>query len=200
MIRTMLRVTCVALCAVVFAACGGGSDTSSGEGQDSENASQQQDSAGASSDAAAAVAIFLDAFRDFKCSSGWANRNGALGRTAYSGSGTCSASFPGGPGKYKVTLQAQAEFDGSSPYRVSINGKTIKQGNIPYSEGRLICDCPDPWRENCPDRVVTIDAGVHEVNKGDDIGYFGSDTYPCGGDSPHGAYAKWRGIDFTPVN
>lgn len=199
MIKIKLGITCVVLCTVVVAACGGGSDTSSGEGQDSENAAQEQGSSDVSSDAAQAVAIFLDAFKDFKCTSGWTNRNGALGRAAYSGSGTCTASFPGAPGKYRVTLQAQTEFDGSSPYRVSINGKTIQQGNIPYSEGRLICDCPDPWRENCPDRVVSIDAGVHEMNKGDNVGYFGSDTYPCGSDS-HGAYAKWRGIDFKPAN
>lgn len=199
MIKNVLSASRVVLIAITVTACGGGSDTSSGDGQDSEAAAQQQGLASTSSEATQAVAIFLDAFRDFKCTSGWTEREGALGRAAYSGSGTCSASFPGAPGKYKVTLQAQAEFDGSSPYSVSINGKTIKQGQIPYSEGRLICDCPDPWRENCPDRVISIEAGVHEVNKGDNIGYFGSDTYPCGSDS-HGAYAKWRGIDFTPVN
>lgn len=190
MIRNVLRVKCMALLSIAVVACGGGSDTSSGEGQDSTNAS---------SGATQAVEIFLDAFRDFKCSSGWSDRNGALGRTAYSGSGTCTGSFPGETGNYKVTLQAQSEFDGSSPYRVSINGKTIKQGRIPYSQGRLICDCPEPWRENCPDKVISIDAGVHQVNKGDNIGYFGDDTYPCGDDS-HGAYAKWRGITLMPVN
>lgn len=193
---------CLLLFAALLVSCGGGdADTSSGEGQESNTASS---GASASSETTAASEtpqtgdIFLNAFDDFRCTSGWTNRNGALGRAAFSGSGSCTAAFPGESGTYAVTLVAQSEFDGASPYEVRINGQTVKQGNIPFSKGSLICDCPD-WQTNCPDRVVNIDAGRRQVNNGDQVFYFGDDVYPCGDDT-HGAYAKWRGIDFRRLD
>lgn len=95
-----------------------------------------------------------------------------------------------------MALKAQLEFDGASPYRVSLNGNTIKEGKYPYSQGDLICDCPD-HKKNCPDKIIDINAGTHQINTGDIIEFWGSDVYPCGDDS-HGAYAIWRGITFTP--
>lgn len=178
------------LCVGFLSACSGGSgeDTSSGgEGTNQEPAATAE---------AQLTRIFLDAFRDFNCTSGWTNRHGGLGRAPYSGSGSCSATFPGESGTYNVALRAQLEFDGASPYRVSINGTTIKQGEYPYSQGKLICDCPD-HEENCPDEIINISAGTRQINKGDTIEFWGSDVYPCGDDS-HGAYAIWRGISFNP--
>ena len=142
------------------------------------------------------TAVFLNAFSDFSCTSGWTTRRGGLGRAPYAGSGSCSAAFTGTSGTYSVTLKAQLEFDGSSPYRISVNGNTIDSGNYPYSQGELICDCPD-HEKNCPDKVIDIGAGRHQINKGDIIEFWGDDVYPCGSDS-HGSYAIWRGISFTP--
>lgn len=142
--------------------------------------------------------IYLDAFDDFSCSSNWANRDGARGLKAHSGSGSCSASFPGKPGKYRITVRIQTEFDGKSPYKVSVNGQTIHSGNYPLSSS-LYCDCPkDDWRKVCPDKNVTIDCGTVALNTGDKIGFWGQDHYPCGGNN--GSYAKWHGMTFTLVN
>lgn len=136
------------------------------------------------------------AFSDFNCSGGWSNRDGALGLTAGAGSGTCDLAFPGGSGKYQVTVKIQTEFDGNPIYRVSINGNTIKEGTYPTSTKSVQCRC-DNWRKNCPDRNVNIDAGVHVIRTGDIVQFYGKEVYPCG---KHGAYAKWHSITFTPVN
>jgi len=184
----------------MIASCSGGSSSGGSESVEAEtgaeNTTAENTTAENTTPAIAASEIFLNAFDDFSCSSGWTNRRGGLGRAPYSGSGTCKATFPGESGFYAVSLQAQTEFDGSSPYAVSINGNTILEGRYPYAQGELICDCPDPWRENCPDRRVDLEAGIREINTGDTIGFFGDDVYPCGDDS-HGSYAIWRGMTFV---
>jgi hypothetical protein len=140
--------------------------------------------------------IFLDAFDDFSCSANWTDRDGALGLSPHSGSGTCTAEFPGEPGNYLITIKIQTEFDGRSPYEVTVNGTVIKQGEYPLSSS-LYCDCPlDDWRSVCPDKDVTVDCGTHALKPGDTIGFWGDEVYPCG---DHGSYAKWHGMTFTPV-
>lgn len=136
--------------------------------------------------------IFLDAYT-FNCTSNWTNRDGPLGLVAYSGSGTCNKTFPGESGTYKLVLNAVTEFDGQSPYRVAINGSTIKEGTYPLSyPGLCETDCPlENWRSVCPDRSNNIDLGTHTINQGDTIEFWGDDVYPCG---EHGSYAKWYGI------
>jgi hypothetical protein len=141
--------------------------------------------------------VRLDAFRHFNCSSEWTNRDGGWGLRAGSGSGTCTAAFPGLTGRYRVALMAQLEFDGSPNFKISLDGATIAAGSYPTSKGELMCSCPN-WRVNCPDRIVPIDAGVHEIKQGAAIEFFGQEVYPCGGS--HGAYAKWRELVFTPAN
>ena len=160
----------VLMASIVVSSCGGGSSSGGTAGDSAEVEAEN------TTEVITASEIFLNAFNDFSCSPGWTNRNSGLGRAAYSGSGTCKASFPGESGAYSVFLLAQTEFDGSSPYAVSINGNNIKEGRYPYSTGSLKCDCPEPWREHCPDRVVTISAGTHEINNGDSIGFFGDDV------------------------
>lgn len=135
--------------------------------------------------------IWMDAFSAWNCGGNWTERDGALGLTAYSGNDSCSISFPGESGTYQLVLAAQTEFDGQSPYRVSINGQTVSQGNYPWSSA-LKCDCPlDNWRAVCPDQNTDIDLGTHNLNYGDVIEFWGADDYPCGA---HGSYAKWHGI------
>jgi hypothetical protein len=147
---------------------------------------------------AATGTITLDAFDDFSCSSNWTDRDGSRGLKAYSGSGSCSASFPGSSGRYRITVKIQTEYDGKSPYKVSINGQTIKEGEYPLSSS-LYCDCPhDDWRSVCPDRNETVDCGTHSLKTGDTIGFWGDDVYPCG--ESHGSYAKWHSMTFTKVN
>ena len=141
--------------------------------------------------------VRLDAFRHFDCSSAWTNRDGGWGLRAGSGSGVCNAAFPGLSGRYRVVLMAQLEFDGNPIFKISVDGATIAEGSYPMSKGELICDCPN-WRVNCPDRIVPIDAGVHEIKQGAAIEFYGQEVYPCGGS--HGAYAKWRELVFTPAN
>ena len=134
--------------------------------------------------------IFLSAW-DFQCGSNWSNRDNAVGLNPYSGPGSCSISFPGQEGTYNLTLSAVNEFDGQSPYRVSINGVTIGEGEYDLSSP-LGCDCPlDNWREVCPDRTQYIPLGSHNLKPGDVIEFWGDDVYPCG---EHGSYAKWLGI------
>jgi hypothetical protein len=145
----------------------------------------------------AATPVSLSAFSNFACTSNWTHRDGALGLAAGSGSGTCQATFPGVPGVYRVTVRVQTEFDGSSPYQVMINGGVVHSGAYPLASP-LGCDCPlDQWRSVCPDRVVDLDAGAHQINTGDVIGFWGQEVYPCGS---HGSYAKWHAMIFTPVN
>ncbi|MEE4312873.1 MAG: hypothetical protein V2J11_00140 [Desulfofustis sp.] len=148
--------------------------------------------------AASSGTVTLDAFDDFSCSGNWTDRDGALGLAPYSGSGSCTASFPGASGRYRMTVKIVTEFDGMSPYKVSINGQTIKEGEYPLSSP-LHCDCPlDDWRSVCPDRSATLDCGTHSLKTGDVIGFWGDDVYPCG--DSHGAYAKWYSMTFTKVN
>ena len=117
------------------------------------------------------------------------------GLVAGSGSGRCAAVFPGQPGRYRVILIAQLEFDGSPEYKIAVDGETIAAGVYPPSKGEVICECPN-WRVNCPDRIVPIDGGVHEFNAGSTVEYFAAEVYPCGGS--HGAYAKWHELVFIP--
>ncbi|MCB2218235.1 hypothetical protein [Desulfofustis glycolicus] len=141
--------------------------------------------------------ISLNAFQSFSCTSNWSNRDGALGLTAHTGSGTCFTTFPGKSGSYQITLIAQTEFDGRSPYQISINDQVVSAGSYPLSSS-LYCDCPlDQWYIVCPDRNVTIDAGIHAIKTGDKISFWGDQVYPCG---DHGSYAKWHGMTFTPAN
>lgn len=139
--------------------------------------------------------IRLSAFTDFSCSKEWTNRDGGLGLRAGAGSGVCRVAFPGASGSYRVTLMAQLEFDGNPKFKIDVDGSTIAEGNYPMSMGKLICDCPN-WRVNCPDRIVPIDAGVHDIKQGALIEFVGAEVYPCGGN--HGAYAKWHELVFTP--
>jgi hypothetical protein len=139
--------------------------------------------------------IWLDAW-DFNCGGNWADRDGALGLKPYAGPGSCSISFPGAAGTYNLTLTAVDEFDGRSPYRVSINGATIKEGTYDLSSP-LGCECPlDNWRQVCPDRSQYIGLGRHNLKPGDVIEFWGDDVYPCG---EHGAYAKWLGIQADKI-
>lgn len=140
--------------------------------------------------------VTLSAFSAFQCTSNWTNRDGALGLVAGTESGTCRVSFPGGPGVYRITVRVQTEYDGAPFYKVSGNGKTLHAGSYPLSKGSLICSCPN-WRKNCPDVVVSIDAGTHELKTGDTIEYYGKEVYSCG--PSHGAYAKWHEMIFTPL-
>ena len=195
MLRRVFVGICVLFSVGFLSACGGGSGevSSGGEGSSQEPATPADTQPTGD---VQLTRVYLDGFKDFNCSSGWTNRHGGVGRAPYSGSGSCSAEFPGESGIYSVALKAQLEFDGASPYRVSLNGNTIKQGEYPYSQGELICDCPD-HEENCPDKIIDINAGTHQINTGDIIEFWGSDVYPCGNDT-HGAYAIWRGISFNP--
>lgn len=199
MVRILSIVSCVFIGSALFS-CGGGSDDDGGgtaggtleTPQVTDTTTEEADQSKNTSST-----IKLDAFDDFNCSSGWGNRDGALGRIAYSGSGSCNATFKGTSGRYRITLSIRTEYDGESPYKVSINGTTIKEGSYPLSTS-LGCDCPhDDWRSVCPDRDRTIDLGTRTVNTGDKITFWGSDTYPCGDD--HGAYAKWHGMTFVLV-
>jgi len=144
------------------------------------------------------VFIKLGAFNEFKCTSNWTNRDGGLGLKVGSGNGTCQAPFTGGSGLYQVELLAQTEREGQSPYRISINGIQVSSGKFPFSQGELNCNCfRQPWQVYCPDVVVNLSAGTHQINTGDVIEYYGEEEYLCG---KHGAYSKWLGMTFTPVN
>jgi hypothetical protein len=181
------------------------SQSNQATGGDTE--SEEEDSAAASDPELIEVAeaqtnqelttVRLNAFQDFDCSSEWTVRDGGWGLRAGSGSGTCTAAFPGLTGRYRVALMAQLEFDGSPNFKISVDGATIAAGSYPTSKGELMCSCPN-WRVNCPDRIVPIDAGVHEIRQGAAIEFFGQEVYPCGGS--HGAYAKWRELVFTPAD
>jgi len=141
--------------------------------------------------------VTLNAFGDFNCTPNWGNRDGALGLIAYTGQGTCVAKFPGESGKYKLTIKVQTEFDGSPFYKVSINGKGVTSGNYPYSTGQLYCACPlETWTTSCPDRIIELNGGVVDIEKGDTVEFFGAENFGCG---EHGAYAKWHSMRFEPV-
>ena len=72
--------------------------------------------------------VFMNAFTDFACSPGWTNRDGALGRAPYSGSGTCEAPFPGPPGTYSVFLEAQTESDHDAAGKIHTPGIARREG------------------------------------------------------------------------
>lgn len=167
------------LSSIAIISCGGGSSSGGssggGDGTVTVDSSDQ---------------IFLSAFTDFACSPGWQNRNGGLGRAAYSGDGTCETPFPGESGVYAVYVQAQTEADGSSPYSVSINDETVSEGSMPYAYGSLQCSCST---DACPDVILNLGAGIHEIDNGDTVRFYGDDVYPCG---EHGSYAKWQGLIF----
>lgn len=156
------------------------------------NSSSDGESSSGGGGGATPYPVTLGAFKDFSCTSNWTNRDGALGLKAFSGDGTCKASFPGVSGKYSIALTAQTEFDGRSIYRVSINGVVVKSGTYPLSSS-VGCSCPN---NNCSDKNVDLDVGVHQVNKGDVIQFYGKENFGCG---KHGAYAKWHRLAFTPV-
>ena len=140
--------------------------------------------------------MVLSAFSDFSCSGNWSNRDGALGLTARTGSGSCQASFPGPSGDYRVTLTAQIEFDGNPPYALYINDAGAASGRYPLAPG---CegDChPDNWRSQCPDRKYNIDAGTHHISTGDTIKFYGEEDWNC---DDHGAYAKWHKLTFQRI-
>lgn len=179
--KMLLLTALIALFGLTACDSGGGSSSGGTE------------SAGPSSGNAPAPAkttIRLDAFSDFSCSSSWTNRNGARGLKAGSGSGTCKASFPGASGTYSVEIKVQAECDGSSRYRVSLDGSTVASGRFPYANGNLQCG-------ECPDRNRTITIGTFQVNNGASIALGGWEDYGC---DKHGAYAKWHEMIFKPVN
>ncbi|MEA1889643.1 MAG: hypothetical protein U9N50_07695 [Pseudomonadota bacterium] len=180
------KVAVFAFTAMMLAACNqSGESTSSGVGDDSNQP-------------LTATTVNLDAFNDFQCTSNWTNRDGGLGLTVGSGSGTCKTSFPGKSGIYQIELLAQTEREGQSPYRISINGNEVSSGKFPFSQGELICKCyKQPWAVYCPDVVMKLNAGTHQINYGDIIEYYGEEEYLCGA---HGAYSKWRGMVFNPVN
>jgi hypothetical protein len=94
-----------------------------------------------------------------------------------------------------MVLQVQAERDGAPGYRASLNGTVLREGNYPYACGKLMCNTS---YDKCPDSNKDINLGTHTVKKGDQVSFYGKETYPCG--SEHGAYAKWHKITFTPVD
>ncbi|PIE66281.1 MAG: hypothetical protein CSA26_01165 [Desulfobacterales bacterium] len=197
------------LASIIICSCSGGGDDNGTQGGNGEIT---QDTPGKKQDTtrkdpspekpktapATGRNVTLKASADFTCSSNWTVRNKAWGLKPYSGTGTCTAPFPGKSGRYKVTLLIQAEFDGNSAYEVAINNRVIQAGVYPRSSD-LGCSCPlDKWRTVCPDKNKSINCGSHKINKGDTISFKGSDDYPCGHD--HGSYAKWHNITFTRID
>lgn len=199
---------------ITLAACSSGDDgnsggTSGGSGVVTESAATPTTTEDKAADSAAPptatakvkapsepASVWLNAFSDFQCTSNWTNRDGALGLSAYSGNGECSAAFPGATGTYQVKLSIQTEYDGQSDYNLSIDGNVIASGSYP-SASPLGCSCPhETWSEDCPDRDFDINAGTHVIRNGAIIRFRGSEDFPCGQD--HGSYAKWHGIQFNP--
>lgn len=192
------KVTFFAFTAMMLIACDKLGETSSGGGFEKESSSTSSDSSQPQATESNNTIIKLGAFNEFKCASNWTNRDGGQGLKVGSGSGTCQASFNGGPGTYRIELLAQTEREGQSPYRISINGTPVSSGKFPFSQGEVNCNCyKQPWQTYCPDVVMNLDAGTHQLNTGDIIEYYGEEEYLCG---KHGAYSKWRGMVFTPVN
>jgi hypothetical protein len=178
----------VMMAAGLVASCGDKKgDTSSGGGKATPSATAS------TTGTATPSKVTLDASSDFRCSSNWGGRDGAWGLDAYSGSGSCQASFPGASGTYRISVFIQTERDGSPAYRVSINGRTVASGSYPYSSGKLACECSF---DDCPDRDDVLDIGSHQLKTGDIVEFWGADDYPCGKD--HGAYAKWHRMEFAP--
>lgn len=194
------RIAALAFTVLLLAACEEEEKSSSGGGsnEDAVKNTISLDSESGQTNKAQTAAVELDAFKDFNCSSNWTDRDGGLGLKVGSGRGTCQTTFPGESGRYQITLAAQTEREGQSPYRVSINGKLAGSGKFPFSQGELNCNCyRQPWQRYCPDVVMQLDVGTHQINTGDQIEFYGEEEYLCG---KHGAYSKWRGMSFTPVN
>ena len=128
------------------------------------------------------------------------NREGGIGVSGSGHSQTCKVTwtFPGPSGDYEIIVIALQERDGSPGYKVSLNGKQIKSGQVGNAYGGLICDknCPDGggWRSCWPNKKVDLKCGKHRVNKGDKITYAVTSAYPCG--SSHGAYGITYGVKF----
>ena len=146
--------------------------------------------------ASSSSTVVLEAFSDFSCSNGWTNRDGALGLSPHSGSGSCQATFPGASGNYRVTITVQTEFDGTSPYALYINDAGAASGRYPLAPGCENNCHPDNWRSQCPDRNRNLDAGTHSISTGDIIKFYGEEDWNC---DDHGAYAKWHKITFTRI-
>ncbi len=150
----------------------------------------------ATTTATSSTTVELSAFSDFSCTSNWSTRDGALGLTANTGSGSCQAAFPGTSGTYSITITIQIEFDGNSPYALYINDNGAASGRYPLASG---CenDChPDDWHSQCPDQKKNIDAGTHSISTGDVIKFYGEEDWNC---DEHGAYAKWHKITFKRI-
>ncbi|MBM9512996.1 hypothetical protein [Desulfogranum marinum] len=181
------------LCLSIIVGCDNGGDEGDNDGESSAVAPSSTATSTTASRSTSPSTVTLNAFSDFSCTSGWTNRDGALGLRAGSGSGTCTAEFPGVSGSYSIQIKVQAERDGSPAYSLSINGNTVQSGNYPYACGSLMCNTP---YEQCRDSNKMISVGRFQVNNGDTIEFYGQETYPCG--SSHGAYAKWHQIILSP--
>ncbi|HEC13644.1 MAG TPA: hypothetical protein ENI80_10445 [Acidiferrobacteraceae bacterium] len=170
--------------ASVLTACGRGPDTSSGGGGDFIVNSPSS-------------AVRLNAFSDFKCTDGWTDSDGAMGLASGTGNGTCEAVFPGPSGTYRVEVLAQSEYDGTSSFAVGINRQIVYAGVYPLSQSSLNCNCSN-WQQNCPDKVVMLDAGTHQIKTGDTLRFIGQEMYACS--TSYGASAKWHELVFTRIN
>ena len=192
------KVAVTVFTAMALTGCDKLGETSSGGDWEKDSSIESSGSSQPEAENTDNVTIKLGAFNEFKCTSNWTNRDGGQGLKVGSGSGTCQATFTGGSGTYKIELLAQTEREGQSPYRISINGTGVSSGIFPFSQGELNCKCyKQPWQIYCPVVVMNLDAGIHRINNGDIIEYYGEEEYLCG---KHGAYSKWRGMLFIPVN
>ena len=172
----------------------GGTETVSTTGEQATE--QAADQAASSAAATTSSTVVLSAFSDFSCTSNWTVRDGAWGLTARTFSGTCQAAFPGESGNYHITITAQIEFDGNSPYALYINDAGAASGSYPLAPGCEGNCHPNDWVTQCPDRKYNIDAGIHHISTGDIIKFYGQEDWNC---SDHGAYAKWHKMTFQRV-
>lgn len=164
----------------LFAGCSRESATTSGGGQTIHTAN-------------GGTEIRLNASANFRCDSRWTIRDGAKALSKGSGNGNCEATFPGPSGTYRVEVAAQTEYDGQSSYAIGVNHRIVNAGMYPLSTPTLDCSCT-----NCSDKRVSLSAGTHQINTGDNISFIGQEAYYCG--TTHGASAKWHDLVFIPVN
>ena len=202
-VRILKALIVLCITGIFLVSCDSGSDsggTTGGGGETSTQTTTENKSTSAASEpestntVTSASKIFLSATSDFACSSNWSYRDGAMALDAYTGNGTCKASFPGETGTYKIVLNAQLERDGQPSYIISVDGVDVNGGRYPLSAPRG-CNCS---YQDCPDKNYDIGAGTHTISNGSTIGFYGTEDFPCG--SGHGAYAKWHGMTFTRVN